>query len=62
MDVLTFETRCAVNNEIIKASDIKLVYLYSTIKMMHGPINVRFACYFTIPLVTVLTVIDTAST
>ena len=22
-----------------KASDIKLVYLYSTIKMMHGPIN-----------------------
>ena len=25
-----------------KASDIKLVYLYSTIKMMHGPINIRF--------------------
>ena len=25
-----------------KASDITLVYLYSTIKMMHGPINVRF--------------------
>ena len=24
-----------------KASDIKLVYLYSTIKMMHGPINWR---------------------
>ena len=23
-------------------SDIKLVSLYSTIKMMHGPINVRF--------------------
>ena len=22
-------------------SDIKLVYLYSTIKMMHGPINIR---------------------
>jgi hypothetical protein len=41
MDVLTFETRCAVNNEIIKTSDIKLVYLYSTIKLMHGPINVR---------------------
>jgi len=25
-----------------KASDIKLVDLYSTIKMMHGPINLRF--------------------
>ena len=24
-----------------KTSDIKLVYLYSTIKMMHGPINIR---------------------
>jgi len=24
------------------ASDIKLVYLYSTIKMMHGPINIRY--------------------
>ena len=25
-----------------KASDIKLVSLYSTIKMMHGPINIRY--------------------
>jgi len=25
-----------------KTSDIKLVYLYSTVKMMHGPINIRF--------------------
>ena len=24
------------------ASDIKLVSLYSTIKMMHGPINIKF--------------------
>ena len=24
-----------------KASDIKLVYVYATIKMMHGPINLR---------------------
>ena len=24
-----------------KASDIKLVYLYSTIKMIHVPINIR---------------------
>jgi len=24
-----------------KASDIKLVYLYSTIKMIHGPINIK---------------------
>jgi hypothetical protein len=23
-----------------KASDIKLVYLYSTLKMTHGPINI----------------------
>jgi len=35
MDVLTSETCWALN----KASDIKLVSLYSTIKMMHGPIN-----------------------
>ena len=27
-----------------KASDLKLVYLYSTIKMMHGPINLRLVC------------------
>jgi len=26
----------------LDASDIKLVYLYSTIKMMHGPINISF--------------------
>jgi len=25
-----------------KTSDIKLVYLYSTIKMMRGPINLKF--------------------
>jgi len=25
-----------------KASGIKLVYLYSTIKTMHGPINIKF--------------------
>ena len=41
MNVLTFETRWALNNKN-KASDIKLVYLYLTIKMMHGPINIRF--------------------
>ena len=43
MDVLTFETCWAVNSEIIKqvTSGINLVYLYSTIKMMHGPINLR---------------------
>ena len=27
-----------------KTSDIKLVCLYSTIKMMHGSINIRFIC------------------
>ena len=42
MDILTFETCWAVNSEIIKKSDIKLVYLYSTIKMMHGPVNLRY--------------------
>jgi hypothetical protein len=41
-DVLTFEACWAVNSEIIKPSDIKLVYLYSTIKMVHGPIKLRF--------------------
>jgi len=42
MDVLTSKTCWALNNGIKKASDIKLVSLYSTIKMMHGPINIRF--------------------
>jgi len=31
------------------ASDIKLVYRYSTIKMMHGPINIRFLQFLTKP-------------
>ena len=43
MDVLTSETCWAVNKEIKKASDIKLVSLYSSIKMVHGPINIRFS-------------------
>ena len=38
MDVLTSETCWAVDN---KASVIKLVNLYSNIKMMHGPIRIR---------------------
>ena len=41
MDVLTFETCWAVNSEIIKKWH-QLVYLYSTIKKMHGPINIRW--------------------
>jgi len=43
MDVLIFETCWALNNEIIKqvTSVDQLVYLYSTIKMMHDPINIR---------------------
>jgi len=40
MDVLTSETCWAVNWHN-KASVIKLVYLYSNIKMMHGPIRIR---------------------
>jgi len=43
MDVLTSETRWAVDN---KASVIKLVNLYSNIKMMHGPIRIRMYSYF----------------
>jgi len=39
MGVLTSETCWAVNWH--KISDIKLVYLYSSIKMMHGPIRIR---------------------
>ena len=42
MDVLTSETCWASNKVIKKASDIKLVSLYSTIKMMHAPINIRY--------------------
>jgi len=42
MGVLTSETCWALNNWNKRASDIKLVSLYSTIKMMHGPINIRF--------------------
>ena len=41
MDVLTSETRWAVNWHN-KASVIRLVNLYSNIKMMHGPIRIRF--------------------
>jgi len=29
-----------------EASDIKLASVYSTIKMMHGPINIRLCCMF----------------
>jgi len=46
MDVLTSETFWAVNWHN-KASVIKLVYLYSNIKMMHGPIRIRHI-YFVI--------------
>ena len=41
MDILMFETSWANISEI-KTSDIKLVFNSSTIKMMHGPINIRF--------------------
>jgi len=40
MDVLTSE-KCWAVNWHNKASVIKLVYLYSNIKMMHGPIHIR---------------------
>ena len=41
MDVLTSETCWAVNWHN-KASVTKLVYLYSNIKMMHGPIRITY--------------------
>ena len=53
MDVLTSETGLALNNEIKKASDIKLVSLYSPMKIMHGTINIKCWRYcnvnFTVP-------------
>ena len=46
MDVLTSET-CLAAKWHNKASVIKLVYLYTNIKMMHGPIRIRlFKCGF----------------
>ena len=45
MDVLTSETCWAVNWHN-KASVIKLVYLYSNIKMMHGPICIRYYMFW----------------
>jgi len=45
MDVLTSEICWAVNWHN-KASVIKLVYFYSNIKMMHGPIRIRFTFCF----------------
>ena len=44
LNVLTAETCWALNEYWIynKISGIKLVSFYSTIKMMHGPINIRF--------------------
>jgi len=49
MDVLTSETCWALNNWNNKTSDIKLVSLYSTIKMMHGPINIMIR-YFNVKM------------
>jgi len=44
MDVLTSE-RCWAVNWHNKASVIKLVYLYSNIKIMHGPIRIRILLF-----------------
>ena len=48
MDVLTSETCRALNKVIKKTSGIKLVSLYSTIKMMHGPINIRISRHISV--------------
>jgi len=53
MDVLTSETCWAVNWHN-KASVIKLVYLYSNIKMMHGLIHIRWICLVVVWLAAVL--------
>ena len=42
--ILMFET-CWANISEIKTSDIKLVFNFSTIAMMHGPINNRLGLY-----------------
>ena len=49
MDILISETCWAHNKRNKTASDIKLVF-YSTIAMMHGPINIRSMLQFSIPL------------
>ena len=55
-DVLTSETCSELNKEIKKASEIKLVSLYSTIKMMHGPINIRNKICFVFSYLTLVSV------
>jgi len=46
MDILMSET-CRVHKKWNKiASDIKLVFYYSTITKMHSPINIRYNIYF----------------
>jgi len=47
MDILMSETCWAHKKWNKIASDIKLVFYSSTITMMHGPINTRFAVNFT---------------
>ena len=42
LDILMSETCWAHKKWNKIASDIKLVFYSSTIKMMHGPINIRF--------------------
>ena len=42
MDILMFETCWANISEIKTTSDIKFVFNSSTIRMMHGPINIRW--------------------
>jgi len=46
MDILTSETCWAHKKWNKIASDIKLVFLFSTITMMHGPINISKICKF----------------
>jgi len=53
MDILTSETCWAVNWHN-KASVIRLVYLYSNIKMMHGPKRVCFTSVFSFSCSTLL--------
>ena len=59
MDILISET-CWVHKKWNKiASDIKLVFYYSTNKMMHGPINIRGKASDTLTSIKMSTIVFT---
>jgi len=50
MDILMPETCWAHKKWNKTASDIKLVFMFSTITVMHGPINIKLYMFRTVPL------------